>query len=84
MERLIARDIPCLISLALAGFKTHEGCLIDRGWHIMPVVRIDDQKIMMIHKGTKSGNDLLPLLITTVISRHNNLEGGKDISWIET
>lgn len=83
MERLIARDVPCLISLALAGFKTHEGCLIDRGWHIMPVVRIDDRKITMIHKGTKSGNDPLQLLITTVISRHNNLEGGKDISWID-
>jgi len=49
----------------------------------MPVVRIDDRRITMIHKGTESGNESFELLITTVVSRHNDLEGGKDISWIE-
>jgi hypothetical protein len=83
MKSLIERDIPCLISLALHGFRTHEGRVIERGWHIMPVFCICDQEMAMIHKGTESGNQILELLVTTVITRHNDLEGGKDVSWIE-
>jgi len=83
MRRLIARDVPCLISLALHGFRTHEGQTIERGWHIMPVVYIGDQKMRMIHKGTETKNQMLQLTIETVIQRHDDLEGGKDISWVE-
>jgi hypothetical protein len=83
MKNLIERDIPCLVSLALHGFRTREGHVIERGWHIMPVVCISDQKVAMIHRGTEGGNQILELLVTTVITRHNDLEGGKDISWIE-
>jgi hypothetical protein len=83
MKNLIARDIPCLISLALRGLRTHEGQIIERRWHIMPTVRVDDRKMTMIHKGTENGNQLLELSTATVIQRHNDLEGGKDISWIE-
>jgi hypothetical protein len=83
MKNLIERDVPCLISLALRGFRTSEGHVIERGWHIMPVVRIDDRRITMIHKGTENRNARLELLIATIVSRHNDLEGGKDISWIE-
>jgi hypothetical protein len=84
MKSLIARDVPCLISLALHGFRTNEGQVIERGWHIMPVVSIGDLRMKMIHKGTENGNDTLELTIEQVIRRHEDLEGGKDISWIET
>jgi hypothetical protein len=83
MKNLIEGDIPCLISLALSGFRTSEGRVIERGWHIMPVVCIDDRRITMIHKVTENRNTPWELLITTIVSRHNDLEGGKDISWIE-
>jgi len=83
IRNLIARDIPCLISLSLQGYRTHEGLTIDRGWHIMPTVFVSDQKMIMIHRGTESGNELLERRTATIIQRHNDLEGGKDISWIE-
>lgn len=82
MRKLITRNIPCLMSLALHGFRTHEGQIIERGWHIMPVVYVGDRKITMIHKGTENRNQTLQLTIETVVRRHENLEGGKDISWI--
>jgi hypothetical protein len=83
VKNLLERNVPCLISLSLSGFKTEEGQVIKNKWHIMPVVCIDDRRITMIHRGTDKGNESFPLLITTIVSRHNELEGGKDISWIE-
>lgn len=83
MKSLIARDAPCLISLALHGFRTYEGQVIEGGWHIMPVVCISDLKMKMIHKGTENGNEILERTIEEVIRRHEELEDGKDISWIE-
>lgn len=85
IRRLIERDIPCLISLALAdiqGTGVHTK-IIHMGWHIMPIVCIDDQKIKMIHHADEKGNHTWEFPIQEAIWRHNNLKGGKDIAWIE-
>lgn len=84
MIRLVERDTPCLLSLALHGLRTLDNRLIERAWHIMPVVLIDDQRMNVIHHANERGNQVLELRTTQVIWRHNNIEGGKDISWIET
>jgi len=75
IKSLIEEQTPCLISLAL-----------DRGngWHIMPVVRIDDTAIEMIHDADASGNHTWRFPIATIVWRHDNLQGGNDISWIDS
>jgi hypothetical protein len=82
---LVERDTPCLISLALAETqRIPEGILVSpKGWHIMPVVYADDQKMKMIHSANENGNQVWELPIMEVIWRHINLEGGKDIVWLE-
>lgn len=49
----------------------------------MAVVYISDLKMKMIHKGIENGNEILERTIEDVIRRHEEYEGGKDISWIE-
>ena len=83
IRSLAERDIPCLLSLALHGLRTIDNRIIERAWHIMPVVLIDDQRMKVIHHANERGNYVLELPVAQVIWRHNNFEGGKDISWIE-
>jgi hypothetical protein len=85
MKRLLERDIPCLMSLALAEVeRTQEGPrIIHRGWHIMPVIYIDDEKMKVIHSADQNGNQIWQLPVAEVVWRHDNLIGGKDIAWFE-
>lgn len=85
IRRLIEINTPCLISLALGEILSPQkgAKIIHTGWHIMPVVRIEGQKMRMIHHATERGNQTWELPIQEVIWRHNNMRGGKDIAWIE-
>lgn len=75
IKSLIAKQMPCLISLALGR---------EQGWHIMPVVLIDDLIIEMIHDGNKGVNCIWKIPIEDIVWRHDNLQGGNDISWIDS
>ena len=75
VKSLIEKQVPCLISLALGGIN---------GWHIMPVVSIDDATIEMIHHADASGNHTWRFANVTIVWRHDNLQGGNDISWINS
>jgi hypothetical protein len=57
--------------------------VIHKGWHIMPVVSIDEYTIKMIHHGTFGANSIWELSIPEFIWIHRNLDGGKDLAWIE-
>lgn len=83
LKCLLERDIPCLFSFALHGLETDDNRIIERSWHSMPVVSLNDQIMRMIHHATEEVNVVWSLPVEQIILRHNNLEGGKDISWIE-
>ena len=74
IQSLIDERKPCLISLALGH---------DLGWHIMPIVRVGDRRIEMIHSANTRGNHTWSFSVEEIKWRHDNLSGGKDISWIE-
>jgi hypothetical protein len=79
---LLERDIPCLLSFALHGLRTLDNRIIERAWHIMPVVFMDDHRIKMIHHANERANYVMELPTSVIIWRHNNLEGGKEVSWV--
>jgi hypothetical protein len=74
IKSLLEEKKPCLISLALGNGE---------GWHIMPVVRIDEATIQLIHHADADGHYTWIFPITEIVWRHDNLQGGNDISWIE-
>ena len=49
----------------------------------MPVISIDEYAIKMIHHGTFGTNSIWELSIPEFIWIHRNLNGGKDMAWIE-
>jgi hypothetical protein len=73
LKQLIKNDIPCAISIAKA----------DGGWHIAPIVAIDDNIIKVIWVVNTTGNQPRDFIISDVVFRHNNWGGGKDIAWVE-
>jgi hypothetical protein len=73
IKSLLEEQKPCLISLALG---------IGQGWHIMPVVRIDET-IQLIHHVDANGHYTWIFPIAEIVWRHDSLQGGHDISWIE-
>jgi hypothetical protein len=74
IQSLIEEQKPCLISLALGH---------DSGWHIMLIVRVSNGRIDMIHSANTGGNHTWGFSVEEIKWRHDNLSGGKDISWIE-
>jgi hypothetical protein len=74
IKSLLEEQKPCLISLALGN---------GQGWHIMPVVRIDETTIQLIHHADENGHYTWSFSIAQIIWRHDNLQGGNDLSWIE-
>ena len=70
---LLEEQKPCLISLALGK---------GQGWHIMPVVRIDET-VQLIHHADAEGNFTWVFPVAEIVWRHDYLQGGHDISWIE-
>jgi hypothetical protein len=75
VKSLLEAQKPCLLSLALGE---------EQGWHIMPVVCIDETTIEMIHDADAAGNHTWNLPITAIVWRHENLHGGNDVSWIDS
>ena len=73
IKSLLDEQKPCLISLALGN---------GQGWHIMPVVRIDET-IVLIHHSDAEGHYTWSFPIAEIVWRHDYLQGGHDISWIE-
>jgi len=73
IKALLDEQKPCLISLALGG---------GQGWHIMPVVRIDET-IQLIHHSDANGHCTWVFPVAEIVWRHDYLQGGNDISWIE-
>jgi hypothetical protein len=73
IKSLLEEQKPCLISLALGK---------GQGWHITPVVRIDET-IQLIHHADAEGNYTWVFPIAEVIWRNDYLQGGHDMSWIE-
>lgn len=76
IRRLVENNIPCLLSLTL--YPTG-------GWHIVPVIFIDDHVIKMIWDVQSTGKVvILELPVLEVIDRHNQWPGGDDIAWLES
>ena len=73
IKSFLEEQKPCLISLALDN---------GLGWHIMPVVRIDET-IQLIHHSDANGHCIWLFPIAEIVWRHDCLQGGHDISWIE-
>ena len=74
IKSLLEEQKPCLISLALG---------YGQGWHIMPVVRIDETTIQLVHHADADGHFTWSFPIAEIVWRHDYLQGGNDISWIE-
>jgi len=74
IKSFLEEQKPCLISLSLGN---------GQGWHIMPVVRIDRTSIQLIHHAQADGHCTWNFSIEQFVWRHDNLQGGNDISWIE-
>ena len=74
IKSLLEEQKPCLISLALGN---------GQGWHIMPVVSIDETTIQLIHHADANGQFTWDFPVAEIIWRHDYLQGGHDISWIE-
>ena len=70
IKGLLQNDIPCVMSLTIYP----EG-----GWHMVPVVYIDDTEMKVVW----TGDIVCRYTLTDIINRHNNWPGGKDIAWIE-
>lgn len=68
--RLINDGTPSLLSIAYSTLG---------GWHIVPVVSIDDTTIKVIW----TGNQTRVFAESDIVNRHDNWAGGKDIAWIE-
>jgi hypothetical protein len=73
IKQLINEQTPCLMSLALGG---------GNGWHIMPVVKVEETIIEMVHHAVANQNHIWSFQIRDIIWRHDNLPGGNDISWV--
>jgi hypothetical protein len=74
IKSLLEEQKPCLISLALGN---------GQGWHIMPVVNIDETSIQLIHHADLDGHCTWVFPIAEIVWRHDYLQGGHDISWVE-
>jgi hypothetical protein len=74
IKSLLEEQKPCLISLSLGN---------SQGWHITPVVSIDETTIQLIHHADAGGHYTWSFSVAEIVWRHDYLQGGKDISWIE-
>ena len=77
IERLIERDISCLISL-LVNYQ------YPKKYHIMPVVFINEDKLKLIWRVEENKQPkICDIEREKVILRHDNFPGGDDIAWYE-
>ena len=73
VKSLLEQQKPCLISLAQGN---------GQGWHIMPIVQIDET-IQLIHHADTDGHCTWVFPVAEIVWRHEYLQGGHDISWFE-
>ena len=52
------------------------------GWHIMPVLKVEETIIEMVHHAVANQNHIWNFQTRDIIWRHDNLPGGNDISYI--
>jgi hypothetical protein len=72
---LVEKGIPCLLSLALRP---------NGGWHIMPIIYIDDRVLRTIWSVEANGKvNLCEFTTDDIINRHTNWAGGKDVAWLD-
>lgn len=71
LRRLVESNTPCIMSIAKP----------NGGWHIVPVVSVDDRKINVIWVANANGNQISEYPISEITFRHDNWAGGKDIAW---
>jgi hypothetical protein len=77
VQDLVNRGIPVIVSLNLQFFGQN-------GWHIMPVVGINDDTITLIHDKNMDGVvNFIELRAPVFIDIHNNYDGGDDVAYIE-
>jgi hypothetical protein len=74
LRQLLGRNVPCILSIALSP---------QGGWHIVPIVSIDDKGMVVIWAADANGNRVREFSTHEIVFRHDNWTGGKDISWIE-
>jgi len=75
IEDLINRQIPCLISLPTVRIICSQKVI---NFHIMPVVKIDAQKLTLIDYPNKP----VECSRLDVIKYHGKFNGGADIAWL--
>lgn len=75
IENLIKKNIPVLISLKN---------IQQSGWHIMPVIYIDDEKLKLISNVDQTSTPHICIIEKEkIIQYHDNYPGGKDIAWFK-
>lgn len=75
LGRLIEKGIPCLISLTLQPRG---------GWHIVPVIYIDESILKTIWSVEAGGRIvILELSLNDIVNRHNHWAGGNDLAWLD-
>ena len=72
---LVEKGVPCLLSLTL----DPRG-----GWHIVPVIYADDQKMELVLLVDGQGRrKICEIPLDEVIRRHNDWPGGEDVAWLD-
>jgi hypothetical protein len=78
VEEHVSQQRPLLISLAQAPFG-------GGGYHIMPVVDMDDHTLTLLKILSADGNPQLQQLPKSELVRiHDNYPGGKDVAYLES
>lgn len=74
VKHLVGNGIPCLLSLTLNP---------NGGWHIMPIIYIDNGVVRTIRSVEANGQVYLcEYTLEDIINRHTNWPGGKDLAWL--
>jgi hypothetical protein len=77
VEEQVTKKRPLLISLAQAPFN-------GMGWHIMPVVDMDETSLILLRVIRPDGSrELQRLLKSELVRIHNEYPGGNDVAFLE-
>jgi len=77
IEQHVSRREPLLISLALSPFG-------QGGWHIMPVVDMDESGLVLLHSMQPGGQiRIMKLPKAELVRIHDEFDGGNDVAYLE-
>lgn len=80
VEERIRKRQPTVVSLSLEGLTSGQM----KGWHIMPVVDADEDHLFMLHSVAPDGTPhVCKLPKTTLVSIHDNFQGGRDVAFLD-